>query len=226
MEKAKDRNKHPHDNQICLPSKEGAITIYDVPRLNQKQLRPVSPDYKYLSTSPIYQPNLQQRHHRKSTVSGFSFSIWPAKSKIKVFMLLASVSRSENCIFVKPGTFAFPIPCCFMMVISKTTTEHNFQVVECHKSFCQILILKFQKDFHRIGWSRMVKFLCNYNELKQLQTERVMAACYHFPFPKMHQNTRHSSNIYELDIVNPSQGQRYEDSPNMLSCQKHRKSLL
>lgn len=127
-----------------------------------------------------------------------------------IIILLASVSRSENCIFVKPGTFAFPIPCCFMMEISKTTTKHNFQVVECHKSFCQILILTFQKDFHRIGWSRMVKFLCNYNELKQIQTERVLAACYHFPFPTMHQNTRHSSNIYELDIVKPSQGQRYK----------------
>ena len=169
-----------------------------------KKLRPVSPDYKHLSTSPIYQPNLQQRHPRKSTVCGFSFSIWPRKKPNErvyapwhIIILLASVSRSENCIFVKPGTFPFPIPCCFMMVISKTTTKHNFQVVECQKSFCQILILKFQKDFHRIGWSRMVKFLCNYSELKQLQTERVMAACYHFPFPKMHQNTRLSSNIYE-----------------------------
>lgn len=92
MEKAKDRNKHPHDNQICLSSKEGAIIIYDVPRLNQKKLRPVSPYHKYLSTSPIYQPNLQQRHHRKSTVSGFSFSIWPAKSKINVIMLLDTSS--------------------------------------------------------------------------------------------------------------------------------------
>lgn len=72
MEKAKNRNKHPHDHQICLPSK-GTITIYWCSSFEPKQ----TPVLWALTTSTyqfIQFINLTCNKVIivKSTVSGFS----------------------------------------------------------------------------------------------------------------------------------------------------------